>query len=116
MRKLKLDLEALQVDSFSTAADGEAMDGTVHGHATWPVGGCTIVVQPGPPPHKKTLVPFCPPTYGHTCGGDFTCLATECEGSCLPGHTCHPAACNNSFVVCPAPSYDAGCTTKTTID
>ncbi|HEU0016157.1 MAG TPA: pinensin family lanthipeptide [Longimicrobium sp.] len=32
MRKLKLDLDALAVESFETAADGAPAAGTVHAH------------------------------------------------------------------------------------
>jgi len=42
MRKLKLEAEALVVESFDPAVPRDGEKGTVHGHATEPFQGCTI--------------------------------------------------------------------------
>ncbi len=46
MRKLKLELDALQVESFRTADHGLTDRGTVHGHnGLWTFGACSNNVQ-----------------------------------------------------------------------
>jgi len=69
MRKLKLGLEELRVDSFDTGAAGEGR-GTVHGHVSQ---FCTR----GPV--------TCDVGYtcdgGYTCAGD-TCVVLSCDGAC----------------------------------
>ncbi|HEU0012721.1 MAG TPA: hypothetical protein VFQ45_03520 [Longimicrobium sp.] len=98
MKKLKLDLEALQVDSFSTAAEGVGPDGTVYGHVSMPVTGCPVQFVPGQ--IKKTHPMHCPPTSLHTCGAQYTCDHTcaintqcvsfeSCPGTCPMQNTCH---------------------------
>jgi hypothetical protein len=43
-KKIKLDLEALEIDSFETAAGGSAR-GTIEGYYTYAVDGCTYAPQ-----------------------------------------------------------------------
>lgn len=79
MRKLKLDPEALRVESFDTHADDLAYAGTVRGHAT--IAPC--IVYPSPDPVVKTQAYTCP----------YTCDDATCVGSCQ-GTSCYPPACN----------------------
>ncbi|HEU0012723.1 MAG TPA: hypothetical protein VFQ45_03530 [Longimicrobium sp.] len=98
MRKLKLDLDDLRVDSFSTAAEGEGAEGTVYGYVTFP--GCEV--QQGPPIQKKTLPWGCvpPPSIAVTCNtGCFSCFL-----DCTFGPSC-PLNCE-SHHICLAPTID----------
>lgn len=45
MRKLKLDVQDLVVESFDSVPEKDDEPGTVHGHATEGVDGCTIYVE-----------------------------------------------------------------------
>ena len=56
MRKLKLDLDALEVESFDTDEARPAERGTVHGNALW------ISY-----PYGCIMSPLCPPTYQAWC-------------------------------------------------
>ena len=65
MRKMKLDLDVLAVESFEMTADGTVKTGTVHGNAATPL--CS----------KFTV-----------CAGGDTCQLS-CTGSCYTGLNCH---------------------------
>ena len=44
MRKLRLEMEELVVETFDTRSSDDAETGTVHAHATEGIDGCTIDV------------------------------------------------------------------------
>ena len=48
MKKLSLNLDALSVETFSTAPDEPDLRGTVHGHVTWQYNGCTAALPCNP--------------------------------------------------------------------
>lgn len=96
MRKLKLDLDQLVVDSFSTQVRPKR-GGTVRGQA------CTCYTQcdtcPGCPTCDASCNGTCGATCAGTCGGSCagTCDAS-CNGTC--GGTCYDCTvyditCNN---------------------
>ena len=68
MAKMKLDIDALQVESFSTAS-GAAERGTVHG-----------LSEPTPETGEVVLLPV---TDWNTCKGDDCTRRTLCHNSCL---------------------------------
>jgi hypothetical protein len=72
MRKLRLDLDHLRVESFSPARDSTGRDGTVHGHNSYPQG-CF------PPSNSND-------PWLDTCGY-ATCAGNSCWESCN-GYTC----------------------------
>jgi hypothetical protein len=98
MNKLKLNLEDLAVESFSTTPEAQKENGTVFGQQ------CTCFTQ--------CTCPGCP-TCDATCNG--TCAATcnaSCNGTC--GGTC-AASCNGTCdgwtcVNCGGYSDDTRCT------
>jgi hypothetical protein len=76
MRKLKLDLDAIQVDSFELHAEPPAR-GTVHGQNSvqgWAsyCGFCTWDDPEGDSPPAETMMEYA------TCGGGYSCLADVC--------------------------------------
>ena len=74
MRKLRLDLDELQVDSFAVEPDRAPTSGTVHGHATGDEATCAPCgVQEDP--FAATLV-TCPPTVSDS--ADTACAS--CAG------------------------------------
>lgn len=81
MRKLRLELDALRVESFETAAAGKE-PGTVHAHA---------------PPTRRS----CDESCGGTCPDDGTCMETciSCFGSCEPCPT-SPTTCPTGVPFC----------------
>ena len=85
MRKLKLDLEDLSVESFATTPEAQKEGGTVFGQQCTCYTQCTC---PGCP----TCDASCNGTCGGTCAG--TCDAS-CNGTC--GGTCD-ASCNGTCV------------------
>jgi len=79
MKKIKLDLDRLDVESFAVVAE-RGKDGTVHGHAT---PGCTPAGQ------CNTLFSC----YEYTCNGEVSCngelatcghlaTCTDCAETC----------------------------------
>jgi len=88
MRKLRLQLEDLQIDSFSTTPVQKKDKGTVFGEQCTCPTACTC---PGCP----TCDPSCNGTCGASCGAtcDFSCDGT-CDELCIPefsvggGRTC----------------------------
>ncbi|HEX8696587.1 MAG TPA: hypothetical protein VF746_29475 [Longimicrobium sp.] len=71
MRKLKLEIDALRVESFAPVAEDDSRGGTVHGHS-YP-NGCF------PPSDSQD-------PYLDTCGY-ATCAGNSCWQSCN-GYTC----------------------------
>jgi hypothetical protein len=95
MKKLKLDLEDLSVESFATTPEPRAEGGTVFGQQCTCYTQCTC---PGCP----TCDASCNGTCGGTCGGtcDASCNGT-CDGSCdfSCGDTCGDTCfgCNATY-------------------
>ena len=86
MRKLTLDLDALQVDSFAADDGGADARGTVEAHnhtflhcpvVRTELDGCVL--------NTLEFQNTCQQTCLRTC--DYSCLDT-CGGTCL--HTCNP--------------------------
>lgn len=72
-RKLSLDLEALDVESFATQrADAETEKGTVHAHISQL---CTRE-------NGATCGTNNTCNFGYTCDGDYTCNFRSCDGAC----------------------------------
>jgi hypothetical protein len=98
MRKLKLDLDDLQVESF-TATPAASLEGTVGGNNVdetepdWDEPsqancyGNTVGTCIGP-------TYCCPATWKHTCA--HTCINTQCGNSCITWwcNTCPLDSCN----------------------
>lgn len=98
--KLRLDLDALEVESFDTDASRGAQ-GTVHARAvtyyTIDCSGCNTGSEPDSENSKCTQCDDCVDTFYQTCVGDScspeTCMScevcdkswryTDCQGSCL---------------------------------
>ena len=82
MRKLTLDLDALQIDSFEITDDAKARRGTVHGHVDYtnPVV-CNTAVDCS----FNSCYSNCQSNCGVTCID--TCDVT-CERSCHYGSSC----------------------------
>lgn len=101
MRKIKLSLDGLAVESFETVAAGDARRGTVEGFAPTPGPGCLI---PTPATCDYTCDNVvtdvsCMYTCDVSCGGscDYTCAAT-CAGTCAV--TCDDATCVSCLTYC----------------
>jgi hypothetical protein len=93
MKKLRLELDRLRVETFELAAPGAA-SGTVAGHdsATGPEEPDTIVSTCD-----------CPPTAGQATCGNPTCAWTcTCPGTSV---TCGEYTCNHT---CPDSCYVCG--------
>ena len=90
MRKLKLDLDAIQVESFTTHA-GQAPRGTVDGQQRQTYGCPTWT---------------CPPPTQDTC--DQATCDYSCNGGCGTGATCYSCVqscagtCDSCVVTCDA--------------
>jgi hypothetical protein len=86
MKKLRLDLDQLTVDSFDTASHAEKK-GTVFGEQCTCYTNCTC---PGCPTCDNTA---CGQNTCYTCewscGG--SCWYTECGGNTIDAHTCNPS-------------------------
>ncbi|HEU0299240.1 MAG TPA: hypothetical protein VFR37_07300 [Longimicrobium sp.] len=94
MKKLTLNLNALEVQSFATAPDAQGR-GTVHAEeCTCPTNICATCTCPG----CQTCNETCPNTCWNTCDDPscvtcgFSCGYESCD------HTCHTmfCACNQS--------------------
>lgn len=83
MKKLRLNLDALRVESFQATSDADLRQGTVHGHFS----------QNNPAGCYKSQVNTCL----YTCD-DATCLAS-CNGTCFP-YTCACATVACSRDIC----------------
>ena len=91
MRKLRLDLEQLQVESFATA-NGAADRGTVKGNAEIEGFGVAIaepaITVPVGTLKNTCMIDFCPDSWMSgclTCAG--SCVDT-CQASCKTCNTC----------------------------
>jgi hypothetical protein len=101
MKKLKLDLEDLSVESFATTPDSRGEGGTVFGQQCTCYTQCTC---PG--------CPTCDASCNGTCGGtcDASCNGT-CGGSCdfsCEG-TCYDSCMNCTATYGEGPIYRNNC-------
>ena len=86
MSKLKLRLDDLQVDTFSTTA-ARKEKGTVFGEQCTCWTNCTC---PGCPTCDASCNGTCDNTCAHTCA--YTCDDASCAGTC--GFTCYYTECD----------------------
>ncbi|HST61103.1 MAG TPA: hypothetical protein VLK84_20530 [Longimicrobium sp.] len=112
MKKLKLDLEALEVDTFDPATPDEG-DGTVFGEqigvTAWfscAHGTCLSCQASCRGTCGASCFVTCQLSCFRTCG-QATCGAHTCQFSCLTcftcGPTCVPQLCGapSAFAICP---------------
>lgn len=87
MKKLKLRLDELNVDSFDLVRDGAAMRGTVPAHATTPD---VCVTQPDYcySDNYSECRSCIQGTCNQSCGG--TCAVLTCRDTICAGETCPP--------------------------
>ena len=99
MKKLRLELNDLRVDTFSTTTSAGDEGGTVRGHNIGRGPSWDEPCEPIPPDYTEACPPY---TQGATCDASCngTCYAS-CYGSCVnscytcwqntcPGATCYP--------------------------
>ena len=117
MKKFKLELDALEVDTFATLAEATPKVGTVHGYRpTIDEGTCNEPsCNGGPICGQETWDQTCPASCAYTCANtcdDPTCAQT-CAYTCddLTCQTCE-ATCNNSCGVSCANSCWWWCNTR----
>ena len=84
MKKLKLQLEDLRVDGFSTTPP-EQGKGTVAAHSHW-----TCIDTCGTMP---TCAETCPNTCPFTCD-DYSCAYESCGGTCFQSRCVDSCLCN----------------------
>lgn len=85
MGRLRLEVDALRVESFETASGDSAPAGTVHGHA--------------PPPTRRNEI-----TCGATCDNDPMCIVTD-DPTCL--EPCGTTLCGpETSATCPVDTVD----------
>jgi hypothetical protein len=93
MTKLKLDLHALRVETFETAADRAAGTGTVLAHYKIPpddpatIDPCVVYTATCGVSCNGSCVATCQASCFDTCAGHYTC-----DQSCSPLARCIPPA------------------------
>lgn len=102
MRKLKLDLNSIKVESFETALP-TARDGTVYGHEATDMFECPYT-QNNQCPVPTSVAETCVGAGGCNESGDYNCDSIGCGGETElcntqgTGHTCentcNPEVCN----------------------
>lgn len=98
MKKLRMNLDELRVESFTTEPEPGAVDGTIQAYQEDPLG-------PKPrTPNNATQF-----SCVYSCHG-ADCSIESCVISCPGGVTCQ-VYCNDSRVICQAPSA-GGCPPK----
>ncbi|HET7229864.1 MAG TPA: pinensin family lanthipeptide [Longimicrobium sp.] len=93
MRKLKLQLDSLEVESFSTDEVKEEI-GTVHAHVSL---ACTNA------PNGTTCNGNATCDGAYTCDGEYTCNYKSCDGVCGTYY------CSDSSPVISAKYVDGAC-------
>lgn len=99
MKKLHLNLDSLDVETFHVAPAGEDDGGTVFAHVSRAADGCLSAPNACPPVSNtdwSACEHTCRITCGYTCD-DFTCLGT-CDATCVgcTGATaCHESCCSD---------------------
>ena len=94
MRKLRLDVHALRVESFEASARGRAAAGTVRGNASGvetcgPVTYCADTCYCA----NTSPRPSCDDCSWKECSGDDSCAITNCL-TCLCPHTGPQPSCD----------------------
>jgi hypothetical protein len=85
MKKLKLDLNELKVESFETSKQS-IRKGTVNGHATVPVGFCA----------DQSYHTYCPTSACLQCSGELTnCNQNTCDYT-----ECNQNTCDTCYNTC----------------
>ena len=84
MKKLKLNMDELKVESFETSTIESQKNGTVKGFATQEVTRCFVCTEIGDT-CDSTCIGTCDPTCPNTCVN--TCQLT-CF-TCIGHYTCH---------------------------
>lgn len=112
MKKIQLELDSLQVESFETTPAGSGAQGTVYGLT---LSGepelCTdftICLRECPVPTAGLTCGTCNPTCGSTCGSTCgTTCGSTCQGTCdftcgnTCSETCGTALCEPTCNGCP---------------
>jgi len=94
MKKLKLSVETLAVESFDTAWS-QAERGTIEGHSgTCSPESCDYWCPSLRPSDCCTADPTCPASCQNTC-------QQSCDGTCNGGLTCGPGWEDTGVYVCP---------------
>ena len=86
MKKLRLELDALEVESFDVARAGPST-GTVHGHIT---------------------ATQCNTSPDRTCAGYLTCAFNSCDGWCTAGNCTDYGTCDATCIHC-TQTCETGC-------
>jgi hypothetical protein len=84
MKKLRLNLDQLAVETFDVTFTAAQTGGTVRGHVSWPAPATCVNTDCEQNTCAETCR-TCPDTCFYSCGG--TC-ENSCEGSCVA--TCGP--------------------------
>jgi hypothetical protein len=94
MQKVRLELDELQVQSFTTTGPTAQQRGTVHGNDQ-----CTCQCCPTDPA-LNTCAATCPDTCWGSCGGSCDCGSGDCgSGDCGSGG-CGTYDCGGSWGGC----------------
>lgn len=80
MKKLKMDLDDLRVESFATDHDADATDGTVWGHQE--------ALRPKPNTYNAAACNVTRQSCYYSCQGG-ACSFESCPGTCPYQGTCH---------------------------
>lgn len=106
MRKFKLDLDALAVDSFETDEEPK-LYGTVKGYVSYAMGGCNTGVGVCHPQEDTEDNPTANATCPNTCWASCpdTCQNTVCGVTCGMDASCAHYGCLTLGATC----YDVSC-------
>ena len=100
MKKMRLDLDSLAVQSFDTSPEGRAERGTVR--------GLDSATEPQEPDSIAATCECPPPATNYTACGQFTCGQFTCQWTCDPG--CSNVTCGGStcWQTCPDSCHVCG--------
>ena len=90
MRKIKLNLEALSIESFETAAAEQAEAGTVLAHARPTVNGCGSEIDACPSSRGCT---FIGPCASQQCDTIDPLLGPSADDACASSRGCTDIGC-----------------------
>lgn len=95
MKKLRMALDDLRVDSFATADDPTLYGGTVLGAQERERTTTTVIVQPRTPACGRITEDSC----NWTCNPNINCGSFEsCQRTCLMGASCVDTMCGFNCV------------------
>jgi hypothetical protein len=94
MDKVRLDLDQLQVQSFTTTGGSTEHRGTVHANDQ-----CTCQCCPTDPA-LNTCAATCPDTCWASCGGTCDCGSGDCGSACCGSGDCGSWDCGGSWSGC----------------